>query len=183
VRCAVCPSTRGAFKRTVAGKWGGWMHVLCATWVPGLGFKSADTLTGAAGVDLLQPDRLRLSCTFCAQRAGAAASAGTPGTPAGSGRGKGKGKPRAQGLPSKDGRSSVCVQCSLGKCMSAFHVTCAQEAGCFMQISEGASAKDELLREILCSRHSAHVRAARPPPLPPLSLPHIATPLPLWPPR
>lgn len=171
VRCAVCPSARGAFKRTEGGRWGGWMHVLCAQWIPGLGFRKADTLEAAAGVDVLLPARLKLSCALCAQRAHAAgggvgvaralaSATPTPSSACGSAKGKARQRPPATAADG-EGRRSACVQCTLGRCLVAFHATCAQEAGCFMRIAEvcGPTGREKLIREILCPKHSAQVRA------------------------
>lgn len=159
VRCAVCPSTTGAFKRTERGRWGGWIHVVCAQWIPGLGFKRAARLEAAAGVDLLRPDRLRLTCSLCAPKQPVASplqhGGDAPLLASGS---AAKGKARAKPRPpaDSDGRTSVCVQCTRGKCMAAFHVTCAQHAGCFMQIREAAGGED-VVHEILCPKHSKQV--------------------------
>lgn len=149
VRCAVCPGRKGALKRTLRGRWGGWMHVTCAQYLPALGFVHPETLRDAAGVDKLDRARLSLSCSLCERGAGATGAA------------KARGRAKATAAPAADelGRVSACVQCSHGRCLAAFHVSCAQQAGYFMEIREDADGC--VHNEIFCRKHSELVRAAR----------------------
>lgn len=41
--CALCPARDGAFKRTTSGEW---VHILCATYVPGSKFENGEKLSG-----------------------------------------------------------------------------------------------------------------------------------------
>lgn len=80
---------------------GRWVHLLCALLVPEVNL--VDTRTRSP-VDVLgvTPQRARLRCTYCHKlrdRLGALRDSG------------------------------ACIQCTLGKCATAFHVTCAHAAG------------------------------------------------------
>eukprot|EP00667_Euglena_gracilis_P002303 EG_transcript_2304 len=63
IRCEFCPSRVGAFKRTSRGNWG---HVVCAQWIPQLGFNNADFVDVIVGEERLLPHRRNaLTCMVC----------------------------------------------------------------------------------------------------------------------
>ena len=65
VHCALCPRTDGAFKQTDDGRW---CHVLCALWIPEVGFGSVESLEPITKMDKVPPARRRLACGACGER-------------------------------------------------------------------------------------------------------------------
>ncbi|CAI2350549.1 unnamed protein product [Caenorhabditis sp. 36 PRJEB53466] len=62
VRCSLCPSHVGAFKRTQDGRW---VHVLCVVWIDETHFGNSIFMEHVQGVDKALNDRRQLSCQFC----------------------------------------------------------------------------------------------------------------------
>jgi PHD-zinc-finger like domain/PHD-finger len=64
VACCLCPVRGGAVKRTNDGRWA---HVVCALWVPEVGFGSIELLEPITKLDQVPPARRRLTCAICSQ--------------------------------------------------------------------------------------------------------------------
>ncbi|KAJ8249895.1 hypothetical protein COCON_G00231110 [Conger conger] len=63
--CVLCPNKGGALKRTDDGRWG---HVVCALWVPEVGFSSPVFVEPIDGVRDIPPARWRLTCYLCKEK-------------------------------------------------------------------------------------------------------------------
>ncbi|KXZ51594.1 hypothetical protein GPECTOR_12g558 [Gonium pectorale] len=66
--CELCPVLGGAMKRTESG---GYVHLLCAMWTPGVFFGDPDTLEPVGGVAKAVQNRASLRCSLCKQQHGA----------------------------------------------------------------------------------------------------------------
>jgi PHD-zinc-finger like domain/PHD-finger len=64
VECCLCPVRGGAVKRTDDGRWA---HVVCALWVPEVGFGSIEFLEPITKLDRIPPARRRLTCAVCSR--------------------------------------------------------------------------------------------------------------------
>ncbi|KAG5830538.1 hypothetical protein ANANG_G00311730 [Anguilla anguilla] len=63
--CVLCPNRGGALKRTDDDRWG---HVVCALWVPEVGFSSAVFVEPIDGVRSIPPARWKLTCYLCKEK-------------------------------------------------------------------------------------------------------------------
>ncbi|KAF8336005.1 bromodomain-containing protein [Amanita rubescens] len=68
VSCVLCPIEGGAFKQTVTG---GWVHLLCAIWVPETRVANEVFMEPITGVDKISKQRWRLKCSLCDIKGGA----------------------------------------------------------------------------------------------------------------
>ncbi|XP_078535746.1 bromodomain-containing protein 1 isoform X1 [Lissotriton helveticus] len=65
VECVMCPNKGGAFKKTDDDRWG---HVVCALWIPEVGFPNTVFIEPIDGVTLIPPARWKLTCYLCKQK-------------------------------------------------------------------------------------------------------------------
>ncbi|XP_066524238.1 bromodomain-containing protein 1b isoform X1 [Hoplias malabaricus] len=63
--CIFCPNKGGALKRTDDNRWG---HVVCAIWVPEVGFTNTVFIEPIDGVANIPPARWKLTCYLCKER-------------------------------------------------------------------------------------------------------------------
>uniref|UniRef100_A0A3Q3LDV4 Bromodomain containing 1a n=1 Tax=Mastacembelus armatus TaxID=205130 RepID=A0A3Q3LDV4_9TELE len=63
--CILCPNTGGAVKKTDDGRWG---HVVCALWIPEVGFSNTTFIEPIDGVSQIPPARWKLNCYLCKEK-------------------------------------------------------------------------------------------------------------------
>ncbi|XP_056307441.1 bromodomain-containing protein 1b isoform X2 [Danio aesculapii] len=63
--CIFCPNKGGALKRTDDDRWG---HVVCAIWVPEVGFTNTIFIEPIDGVANIPPARWKLTCYLCKKK-------------------------------------------------------------------------------------------------------------------
>ncbi|XP_076860902.1 bromodomain-containing protein 1 isoform X5 [Brachyhypopomus gauderio] len=63
--CILCPNKGGAMKRTEDDRWG---HVVCALWVPEVGFSNTVFIEPIDGVANIPPARWKLTCYLCKEK-------------------------------------------------------------------------------------------------------------------
>ncbi len=66
ITCIVCKKKGGSFKRVVRGQ-KGWIHILCAVWIPDIYFLDPMGVDGIC-LDAVDPDRYKLRCCICGNR-------------------------------------------------------------------------------------------------------------------
>ncbi|KAH3684256.1 hypothetical protein WICPIJ_004776 [Wickerhamomyces pijperi] len=62
LRCAVCPSTTGAFKQLNDGQW---CHLICGLWIPELGVANIGIMEPIDGLVNIPRERWELRCYLC----------------------------------------------------------------------------------------------------------------------
>ncbi|XP_029707476.1 bromodomain-containing protein 1 isoform X3 [Takifugu rubripes] len=128
--CILCPNKGGAVKKTEDDRWG---HVVCALWVPEVGFSNTTFIEPIDGVGHIPPARWKLTCYLCKE--------------------KGVG---------------ACIQCHKANCYTAFHVSCAQQAGLFMkmepvkEVKESGEAAFSVRKTAYCGAHMPNGCVRRP---------------------
>ncbi|KAJ8392254.1 hypothetical protein AAFF_G00078220 [Aldrovandia affinis] len=65
VECVLCPNKGGALKRTEDERWG---HVVCALWVPEVGFSNTVFIEPIDGVQNIPQARWKLTCYLCKEK-------------------------------------------------------------------------------------------------------------------
>ncbi|XP_016413798.1 bromodomain-containing protein 1-like isoform X2 [Sinocyclocheilus rhinocerous] len=63
--CILCPNKGGAVKKTEDDQWG---HVVCALWVPEVGFSNTVFIEPIDGVSNIPPARWKLTCYLCKEK-------------------------------------------------------------------------------------------------------------------
>uniref|UniRef100_A0A8D0ALX4 Bromodomain containing 1b n=1 Tax=Sander lucioperca TaxID=283035 RepID=A0A8D0ALX4_SANLU len=63
--CVFCPNRGGALKKTDDERWG---HVVCALWVPEVGFSDTVFIEPIDGVSNIPPARWKLTCYLCKEK-------------------------------------------------------------------------------------------------------------------
>lgn len=108
----MCPSEGGAFKQTTTGKWA---HLLCAIWIPEAGVGNTVYMEPIDGVEMITKQRWKL--VRC------------PGRPLVSAAADASHLALLQKCSLCKKPGGACIQCENKSCYTAFHPTCAREAG------------------------------------------------------
>eukprot|EP00798_Chlamydomonas_sp_ICE-L_P008008 gene8008-1237_t len=90
--CILCPVIGGAMKRTTDGRW---CHLVCAMWIPEMGFDDPDRLEPIDGGRMVSSARRQLLCKGCKQPYGHSRKDTEPGA---SGQANGRAKGQTEGL-------------------------------------------------------------------------------------
>ncbi|KAI8824088.1 putative jumonji family transcription factor [Fimicolochytrium jonesii] len=101
MKCVLCPTTSGLLLPT--DKPNVWAHRSCATFIPETRVEAHPMDAGleiVIGIDAIAKARWRLKCAIC----------------------------RVKGLKLPKSGLGACIQCAKGRCVVAYHVTCAMEA-------------------------------------------------------
>ncbi|KAJ3044141.1 hypothetical protein HDV00_003245 [Rhizophlyctis rosea] len=106
-----------------------WAHKLCALWIPETDVKqhpSDASKEVISGLNNVPKARWALKCDIC----------------------------KRAGVSKVQLKKGACIQCAKGKCVRAYHVTCAMEAGLLMMETDG-------VRECYCPKHDTRAEEHR----------------------
>ena len=125
--CIFCPNEGGAFKQTTTGHWS---HLLCAIWIPELTVGNAIYMEPVQDVEQLPKSRWKLVSTLASCYLGPSLI--------------------EQNCSLCREKVGACIQCDNKTCFSAFHVTCARQAGLLMTMKTLGT---EGLLRAFCDKH------------------------------
>lgn len=140
VDCVLCPNQGGAFKQTDRGHWA---HVVCALWIPEVRFANTVFLEPIGKQNKTVTTYNKTVFFFVVDSIETIPAA----------------RWRLTCYICKQRGVGACIQCHKTNCYSAFHVTCAQQAGLYMKMDTikdtGGDSQPVLVQKIAyCDVHA-----------------------------